>query len=839
MAEAFCIDLDGRRSSSLSSEEAVDHVEDTHHNNITLLTTIQRPPQKFNSLYFTMRATTTTTISHHTLIAFSAHASSPSVSIHGPCCIIGAVGGKKKETVSVSGYALRRASGSRGPLTTRSPSCVVLWSVEEKAVLQPLRQLSLIGSGGASELHWKRRIRQAAEREEAASPKSASVVKREYGDGAEEEAGPSSTAGPLTRLIKGPGRGGLLFPNISAEAGDEDEEDEEDEVEDHFGSINWEWVAEVLENWKRFFGGLSHMPSVALVLHPVDPANQTGANKYFLRRNERKGKKETVGDAYMEVPAFISRRRAAGVDDEHLPKVYNDLFGPLPPPPRGSAAAAAEAQRRAEVKADARKTKKSPATEKEEDVHVTDYKLRSVAVVGSTGSGKSTHCRHLTNAFLASQRLQMGGAAGAPGVLWLDVDLGQPEFGLPGELGLYRVHAPLFQPHDASAVEAIATYFLGTITVACPVSSSEAVASLCGLTLAILRAVPQMPLVINTHGWVLHTGRRMTCEVLRRLHPRHVIHLLREGEPCWSLSTRAVKGHPAGELWRTQALPSSHLYTSVYPVPEPCVQPASCSKLEEAPWMSPETGLNGSLLSKRFLLRSYNKRTRSTQLLSRLSPPTGTLSGGCPPSSQRPLCSTGIQTWVHILPVRWAPPADAVPRGKLESRRQRWINYFMPLISFYEQEEAEATAAATTTLLEAPLSCVSMLTIAGGDEKVTDAGDNDSPLPRCVPAYLEHAVVAVQLGPTTPPPFPSTITPTVCSLSSLGDVFPFTCFGYVESVEEELAAVAPTLRLRVPLSPKEVSRLLSSGGGAGGEGGVALGYSAVLRSETAFMEEYC
>lgn len=556
--------------------------------------------------------------------------------------------------------------------------------------------------------------------------------------------------------------------------------EEEDDVESIFGPIDWAWVHAVLDAWAITFGGADRLPSVALILHPFHPSHPSGGRKFYLKENLKKKKKkkkenaqhggggpdptgqaeEREGNACIEIPHFISPHREPLVDrlvvERVVPEVvWNAGVGvpssaalfamhaaspslpktlPPPPPPIASSLSVAGRKKREgrgtspPQKNEDEKEKKSvsenyppPLTR---GIVPSSYARflpsvgqRMVAVVGSSGTGKSTLCRYLTNVLLSCQHARRNGGQRSPppaapspvephqrafrcvcedngvgeGVLWLDMDLGQPEFGMPGEIGLYLVRQPLFyassssssshgvgsrsrersagHPHHSLAnVEPIQTFFVGSPMVSCPVTMSNAVAALCDLVLSLqlehytqskrlsllcanaaaassphrcLRntAAAVLPVVINTHGWVLHTGRRSTMEVLRRLSPRVVVHLMRDEEPCWTSPLRERRGKdPATteaeneeeERSGTSASsapamlpsfsgryhaqryahyrPSSGLSLSAWRslLLPPSPPPASLdhwSAMASAPWRSAALGLNDEVVKRRFLLR--------------------------------------------------------------------------------------------------------------------------------------------------------------------------------------------------------------------------------------------
>lgn len=824
-----------------------------------------RPPQRFRSIYFSThlshpdpKAAAAVGLEpkpcHHTLVAFrstpsSSHSSSaagpfsggshrhhrhhrhhekgehheevadedvddrlPSITIQGPCAVVGGIGGKsKREEMQLGGYFLGRhplSGGGGGGHSSSSavvaPPPVVLWGRHERAVLHPIKMNFTLphtpatptpssigiersgsrgkkeattteettnGRGGPPNAVPSRNTNTTSpppskpskkissptgkhEQTEAMSPSSASSSSLVAL--ASPETTPTShpwsiiphCAGgcpswkhavqvlaasqattlrswPLVDLVFGPGRRGLLFRPVHSVAEREEEdashpaehhhhrssvsfsshasvadegEEEEEDVEAIFGPIDWTWVQAELEAWSLFFGGPQHMPSVALLLHPYDPAHRTGARKFYLKGNLRRserakkallaskqegmGNKLTTttskeGDAYIEVPSFIAAHREPMVDTSIIHRVLPQM---IPAVAMGvpasevsllcsssSASSLLDPSRRGNATSTSNDVSSRVVVRGMPRLPTGGIGQRIIAVVGNANTGKSVLCRYLTNALLSCQHARRRllraraaaatvggfptssrgkgaeknkrkeGAEGSPvhqlpspfpssssssaphractgageGVLWLDLDLGQSEFGVPGEIGLYLIRKPLFfststsntipsirtpppppRPLHTDGVEAIQTYFVGTSTVACPLTMAHAITALCDLVLALqmehyvlprrserqeaagARSLPStrpprpsastlrerterrttalssswkvsqyegvntaaavLPVVINTHGWVLHTGRRSTMEVLRRLSPHTVLHLLRDGETCWT-----------------------------------------------------------------------------------------------------------------------------------------------------------------------------------------------------------------------------------------------------------------------------------------------------------------
>jgi len=127
-----------------------------------------------------------------------------------------------------------------------------------------------------------------------------------------------------------------------------------------------------------------------------------------------------------------------------------------------------------------------------------------IMVTGPKGVGKSECCRYFVNALMHT----------TGHVCFLETDLGQPEFGPPGLVGLHLVRSPIFQAAQTkqSSHECVASFFAGGVTpsvdpilyIKCVRAAFRSYLQLCS---SHFGATPPPPLVVNTHGWVTGLGR--------------------------------------------------------------------------------------------------------------------------------------------------------------------------------------------------------------------------------------------------------------------------------------------------------------------------------------------
>ncbi|CAI5782667.1 CLP1_P domain-containing protein [Podarcis lilfordi] len=136
-----------------------------------------------------------------------------------------------------------------------------------------------------------------------------------------------------------------------------------------------------------------------------------------------------------------------------------------------------------------------------------------VLVCGPKSVGKSTFNRYLINILLNS----------LPCIEFLDCDLGQPEFTPPGCVSLINVTEPLLGPpftHQHTPRKMV--YFGAT---SCEQDTERYIDTLKYVFNAYERDVP---LVINTMGWVKGAGLLLLIDVIRLLAPSHIVQISAE-----------------------------------------------------------------------------------------------------------------------------------------------------------------------------------------------------------------------------------------------------------------------------------------------------------------------
>eukprot|EP00850_Spirogloea_muscicola_P018399 SM000168S02598 [mRNA] locus=s168:116210:119879:+ [translate_table: standard] len=160
-------------------------------------------------------------------------------------------------------------------------------------------------------------------------------------------------------------------------------------------------------------------------------------------------------------------------------------------------------------------------------------------VCGPKNTGKSTFAQLLVNSLL--------GRHAAVG--YLETDVGQPEFTLAGCVALHVLTGPVFGLAPCHLRKPYRCYFFGDTTPKSdPKTYLRKVFALYDLFRAELYGGegggPQLPLVINTHGWVRGLGYDILADILQYTVPTHVVQLagpiVAKNLPCGLLDSTAT-----------------------------------------------------------------------------------------------------------------------------------------------------------------------------------------------------------------------------------------------------------------------------------------------------------
>ena len=170
---------------------------------------------------------------------------------------------------------------------------------------------------------------------------------------------------------------------------------------------------------------------------------------------------------------------------------------------------------------------------------------RKILICGAKGCGKSTMLRYATNRIISEQHKN---SAVTKGVAILDLDCGQPELSVPGLVTLSLVSEPLLSDPPMHMVcsgemdksdkdglycpQQLGAYFFGDITSK---SDPDKYIEMASLLLQRYHEVAKkwiddgtenLPLLINTDGWVKGFGYEILCAIIEAANPRNIIQML-------------------------------------------------------------------------------------------------------------------------------------------------------------------------------------------------------------------------------------------------------------------------------------------------------------------------
>ncbi|KAF1326326.1 Polynucleotide 5'-hydroxyl-kinase nol9, partial [Globisporangium splendens] len=152
-----------------------------------------------------------------------------------------------------------------------------------------------------------------------------------------------------------------------------------------------------------------------------------------------------------------------------------------------------------------------------------ETRQQRIVVCGAKGVGKSTFCRYLVNRLLSHYGM----------VAFLDTDLGQSEFTPPGLVSLHALVSPLLGPGFTHMKSPLRAFFCGATNPGNdPLYYMQAVKSLLRVYEAKWGSIDSktkqanVPLVINTDGWIKSMGHDLLCAVIQDANPDHVVQLL-------------------------------------------------------------------------------------------------------------------------------------------------------------------------------------------------------------------------------------------------------------------------------------------------------------------------
>lgn len=195
----------------------------------------------------------------------------------------------------------------------------------------------------------------------------------------------------------------------------------------------------------------------------------------------------------------------------------------------------------------------SPAEWNETIFRITtrDHKKPPVVFIcGPKNAGKSTFAKLLTNRLLvvAEEKSTTKGKElhASNSAMYLDVDPGQPEYSLPGNMTLCEVSGPnlgpsFSHPWGGEAVQVIRAHALGALTPAADLELFTAcLQDLFENYKARLAMLPDCALVVNTPGWILGTGLEILLDTIRLINPTEIVYMSQAGPEDVVESLRGV-----------------------------------------------------------------------------------------------------------------------------------------------------------------------------------------------------------------------------------------------------------------------------------------------------------
>ncbi|XP_041955049.1 polynucleotide 5'-hydroxyl-kinase NOL9 isoform X1 [Alosa sapidissima] len=183
-----------------------------------------------------------------------------------------------------------------------------------------------------------------------------------------------------------------------------------------------------------------------------------------------------------------------------------------------------------------------------------------ILVYGAKNSGKSTFVRHLINSLLNQ----------TTSVEYLECDVGQTEFTPPGCLSLTAVTEPLLGPPFTHQQEPRHMVYYGQAD--CQSDLDRYLESLKSLW---RHSSGDMPVIINTMGWVRGLGFQLLVDLVRFFSVTHVVQLsFGETSQCPALTPEFLRtahgwqthppAQPALGQPENQEAPHSHVFLSIH-----------------------------------------------------------------------------------------------------------------------------------------------------------------------------------------------------------------------------------------------------------------------------------
>ncbi|KAI1770187.1 hypothetical protein F4818DRAFT_433726 [Hypoxylon cercidicola] len=164
-------------------------------------------------------------------------------------------------------------------------------------------------------------------------------------------------------------------------------------------------------------------------------------------------------------------------------------------------------------------------------VKISQSKPCSVIITGPKSSGKSTFGKILTNRLITDRSSDSKRRAHRE-VAVLDLDPGQPEYCVAGQVALVRLTGPVLgpsfcRPLGSSEVRVVRSHALASVS---PASDPELyLEAAMDLMTRYRNTLGSYPLVINTPGWIQGTGLDLLMSLIGSLRPTEVVYMSESG----------------------------------------------------------------------------------------------------------------------------------------------------------------------------------------------------------------------------------------------------------------------------------------------------------------------
>lgn len=161
----------------------------------------------------------------------------------------------------------------------------------------------------------------------------------------------------------------------------------------------------------------------------------------------------------------------------------------------------------------------------------------AILACGPKRSGKSTFCRILINAIvtkpISESQSRLLGSSEKPSVALLDVDPGQPEYGLPGQVSLVELAScilgpPFTHPEILSSKgnRVIQRQFFGSLSPKDdPDHYLDCVLQLYDSYRILQQSRYNLPLVINCAGWIQGAGQELLVQLIQRINISDAVYM--------------------------------------------------------------------------------------------------------------------------------------------------------------------------------------------------------------------------------------------------------------------------------------------------------------------------